>query len=44
MVSALFCFMGAIGRGDVIISSTFGSFALIMLIAMGGFVLSRGTI
>uniref|UniRef100_A0A7N2LPQ9 ABC transporter domain-containing protein n=1 Tax=Quercus lobata TaxID=97700 RepID=A0A7N2LPQ9_QUELO len=41
MVSALFCFMGAIGRGDVIISSTFGSFALIMLIAMGGFVLSR---
>ncbi|KAG2729209.1 hypothetical protein I3843_01G233500 [Carya illinoinensis] len=41
MASALFRFIAAIGRGDLIIATTFGSFALVMLFALGGFVLSR---
>ena len=44
MASALFRFIGAIGRGDPILANTFGSFALLMMFALGGFVLSRGII
>ncbi|KAL8536980.1 hypothetical protein ACS0TY_012239 [Phlomoides rotata] len=38
--SALFRFIGATGR-NMIVANTFGLFALIMLFALGGFVLSR---
>ncbi|KAK4590501.1 hypothetical protein RGQ29_020878 [Quercus rubra] len=44
MASALFRFIGAIGRGDPILANTFGSFALLMMFALGGFVLSRENI
>ncbi|KAL0010559.1 hypothetical protein SO802_005667 [Lithocarpus litseifolius] len=44
MASALFRFIGAIGRGDLILANTFGSFALVTLFALGGFVLSRENI
>ena len=44
MASALFRFIGAIGRGDLILANSFGSFALVTLFALGGFVLSRGII
>ncbi|KAL2544694.1 ABC transporter G family member 40 [Forsythia ovata] len=38
--SALFRFIGAVGR-NMIVANTFGLFALLMLFALGGFVLSR---
>lgn len=41
MASALFRFIGAVGR-NMIVANTFGSFALLVLFALGGFVLSRG--
>ncbi|KAK4590502.1 hypothetical protein RGQ29_020879 [Quercus rubra] len=44
MASALFRFIGAIGRGDLILANSFGSFALVTLFALGGFVLSRENI
>ncbi|KAM4111345.1 hypothetical protein ACJW30_05G060300 [Castanea mollissima] len=44
MASALFRFIGAIGRGDLVLANSFGSFALVMLFALGGFVLSRENI
>ncbi|XP_059640406.1 pleiotropic drug resistance protein 1-like isoform X2 [Cornus florida] len=40
MASALFRFIGAMGR-NMIIANTFGSFVLLTLFASGGFVLSR---
>ncbi|KAI7985487.1 Pleiotropic drug resistance protein 1 [Camellia lanceoleosa] len=40
MASALFRFIGAAGR-NMIVANTFGSFALLMLFALGGFILSR---
>ncbi|XP_071715772.1 pleiotropic drug resistance protein 1-like isoform X1 [Rutidosis leptorrhynchoides] len=40
MASALFRFIGAAGR-NMIVANTFGSFALLLLFALGGFVLSR---
>ncbi|KAJ9537475.1 hypothetical protein OSB04_030208 [Centaurea solstitialis] len=40
MASGLFRFMGAAGR-NMIVANTFGSFALLILFALGGFVLSR---
>ncbi|XP_057968377.1 pleiotropic drug resistance protein 1-like [Malania oleifera] len=40
MASGLFRFIGAIGR-NMIIANTFGSFTLLVLFALGGFVLSR---
>ncbi|XP_057969768.1 pleiotropic drug resistance protein 1-like [Malania oleifera] len=43
MASGLFRFIGAIGR-NMIIANTFGSFALLVLFALGGFVLSRGDV
>lgn len=39
--SALFRFIGAAGR-NMIVANTFGLFALLLLFALGGFVLSRG--
>ncbi|KAL4294788.1 hypothetical protein HN51_045613 [Arachis hypogaea] len=40
MASALFRFMGAVGR-NLIVANTFGSFALLAVMVMGGFILSR---
>ncbi|KAJ0436556.1 putative ABC transporter, AAA+ ATPase domain, ABC-2 type transporter, ABC-transporter [Helianthus annuus] len=40
MSSALFRFIGAMGR-NMIVANTFGSFALLLVFALGGFVLSR---
>ncbi|GAB4842031.1 transcription factor [Ancistrocladus abbreviatus] len=40
VASALFRFMGAAGR-NMIIANTFGSFALLLLFALSGFVLAR---
>ncbi|XVF86541.1 hypothetical protein PTKIN_Ptkin18bG0049600 [Pterospermum kingtungense] len=41
MPSGLFRFIAATGRNTVV-ANTFGSFALLILFALGGFVLSRG--
>ncbi|XP_024979261.1 pleiotropic drug resistance protein 1-like isoform X3 [Cynara cardunculus var. scolymus] len=43
MAAGLFRFMGAAGR-NMIVANTFGSFALLILFALGGFVLSRGNV
>ncbi|XP_073140780.1 pleiotropic drug resistance protein 1-like [Henckelia pumila] len=40
MASSLFRCLGTVGR-DMIVANTFGSFALVLLFAMGGVVLSR---
>ncbi|XP_024972594.1 pleiotropic drug resistance protein 1-like isoform X2 [Cynara cardunculus var. scolymus] len=40
MSSALFRFIGALGR-NMIVANTFGSFALLLVFALGGFVLVR---
>ncbi|KAG9131352.1 hypothetical protein Leryth_006173 [Lithospermum erythrorhizon] len=40
MASGLFRFIGGMGR-DMIVANTFGSFSLLILVALGGFVLSR---
>ncbi|ONK59473.1 uncharacterized protein A4U43_C08F6790 [Asparagus officinalis] len=40
MASGLFRFIGAIGR-DMVVANTFGSFALLILMVLGGFILSR---
>ncbi|KAI3773385.1 hypothetical protein L1987_47912 [Smallanthus sonchifolius] len=40
MASALFRFIGAMGR-NMIVANTFGSFALLLVFALGGFVLVR---
>ena len=40
MASGLFRFIAGIGR-DVIIANTIGSFALIVLLVLGGFAISR---
>jgi hypothetical protein len=41
MASALFRFIAGVGR-SLTVANTFGSFALVTLFALGGFVLSRG--
>ena len=41
MASGLFRFIAALGR-DITIANTFGSFGLLLVIVLGGFVLSRG--
>lgn len=41
MASALFRLIAAAGR-NLIVANTFGAFALLILFALGGFVLSRG--
>lgn len=43
MASGLFRLLAALGR-NMIVASTFGSFALLVLFVNGGFVLSRGMI
>ncbi|KAJ1410992.1 P-loop containing nucleoside triphosphate hydrolase [Sesbania bispinosa] len=40
MASGLFRFMGAVGR-NIIVANTVGSFALLAVLVMGGFILSR---
>ncbi|KAF7139271.1 hypothetical protein RHSIM_Rhsim07G0220600 [Rhododendron simsii] len=40
MASALFRFIGGIGR-NIIVASTYGSFALLVVLVLGGFALSR---
>jgi len=41
MSSGLFRMMGALGR-NVIVANNVGSFALLAVLVMGGFILSRG--
>lgn len=41
MASGLFRMMAAVGR-NVIVSGTIGSFALLVVMVLGGFVISRG--
>ena len=41
MASGLFRFIAAAGR-NMIVESTFGAFAVLMLMALGGFILSHG--
>ncbi|KAL3616104.1 transcription factor [Castilleja foliolosa] len=43
MASGLFRLMGALGR-NIIVANTFGSCALLMVLALGGFILSRDNI
>ncbi|XP_050366553.1 pleiotropic drug resistance protein 1-like [Argentina anserina] len=43
MASGLFRFMGALGR-NIIVANTFGSFALLAVLVLGGFILSRENI
>lgn len=44
MATSLFRFVAVTGRGNLIVASTFGSFTLVVLFSMGGFVLSRDNI
>ncbi|GLT54284.1 hypothetical protein SLA2020_274950 [Shorea laevis] len=44
MASALFRFIAVTGRGNLTVANTFGAFAMVMLLALGGFVLSRENI
>lgn len=44
MASALFRFIAVTGRGNLTVANTFGAFAMVMLLALGGFILSRGII
>ena len=43
MACALFRFIAATGR-NMVVANTFGTVALLVLFALGGFLLSRGTI
>lgn len=43
MANGLFRLMGALGR-NMIVANTFGSFALLTVLVLGGFVISRGNI
>ncbi|KAK3031146.1 hypothetical protein RJ639_035144 [Escallonia herrerae] len=43
MSTALFRLMGALGR-SMIVANTFGSFAMLIVMALGGYVISRDTI
>nr|XP_043634623.1 pleiotropic drug resistance protein 1-like isoform X2 [Erigeron canadensis] len=43
MSAALFRFIGALGRNNIV-ANTFGSFALLLIFALGGFVLSRNDV
>lgn len=43
MASALFRSIAAMGRNNII-ANTFGSFAIVTLLTLGGFILSRGTL
>jgi hypothetical protein len=39
---ALFRFMGGLAR-NMVIANTFGSFALLIFMVLGGFIITRGT-
>ena len=41
MTSALFRLVAATGR-NMVVANTFGSFTLLLILVLGGFVLSRG--
>ena len=41
MASGLLRLMAALGR-NIIVASTFGSFPLLLVVVLGGFVLSKG--
>lgn len=41
MSTALFRLMGSLGR-NMIVSNTFGSFAMLVIMALGGYIISRG--
>lgn len=41
MSISLFRLMGALGR-NMIVANTFGSFAMLIVMALGGYVISRG--
>jgi len=43
MASGLFRTIAAVGR-NMVVANTFGSFVLLLLFVLGGFVLSRGII
>lgn len=43
MASGLFLFIAALGR-NMIIANTFGSFALLAVMTLGGFIVSRGIV
>lgn len=43
MASGLFRTIAALGR-NMIVANTFGSFALLILLTLGGFILSKGNI
>lgn len=43
MASALFRLMAALGR-DIVVANTVGSFALLVIMVLGGFVISRGNV
>lgn len=41
MASAMFRLMAALGR-NMIVANTFGAFALVAILTLGGFIVSRG--
>lgn len=43
MSSALFRFIGSIGR-NIIVANTFGSFGLLVIFVLGGFIVARGKV
>lgn len=43
MSSGLFRFIGSVGR-NIIIANTFGSFGLLTIFVLGGFILARGKV
>ncbi len=42
MAAGLFRFIGSVGR-SVVVSNSFGTFGIMIIFVMGGFVLSGGT-
>lgn len=43
MASGLFRLLGAVGR-NMIVANTLGSFALLVILTLGGFIISKGMI
>jgi 4-hydroxybenzoate polyprenyltransferase len=43
MAGGLFRLMGGLGR-NMVVANTFGSFSLLLLMVLGGFILTRGTV
>lgn len=42
MALGFYRLVAALGRGDMVVASTFGSFALLAILVLGGFILSKG--